>query len=116
MSGVAFDYKQYTLYEIADEIDRIVSRQSKRKNNEELSRSDDYYEKYPEELINPTYSRKVQLELNKTILILKTTYVYVQRVDWLLSGDDSEDTFLERLKDDLSKVSKLKFNIIENDK
>jgi hypothetical protein len=30
--------------------------------------------------------------------------VYMQRIDYLLSGDDGEETFLKRLKEDLSKL------------
>ena len=36
--------------------------------------------------------------------ILIQAYLYVQRIDWLVSGDDSEDGFHERLKEDLSEV------------
>jgi hypothetical protein len=30
--------------------------------------------------------------------------IYAQRIDWLLSGDDGEDSFRERLKEDLEKL------------
>jgi hypothetical protein len=30
--------------------------------------------------------------------------LHAQRIDWLLSGDDREETFLERLKKDLDKL------------
>lgn len=29
--------------------------------------------------------------------------IYTQRIDWLVSGDDSEDSFRERLKEDLEE-------------
>ena len=32
---------------------------------------------------------------------LETVVIYTQRIDWLLSGDDNEETFLERLKEEL---------------
>jgi hypothetical protein len=28
----------------------------------------------------------------------------MQRIDWLLSGDDGEESFIERLKEDLEKL------------
>jgi hypothetical protein len=33
---------------------------------------------------------------------LKRAEIYTQRIDWLVSGDDGPETFLERLKEDLS--------------
>jgi hypothetical protein len=38
------------------------------------------------------------------LIVLRKAAVYAQRVDWLLSGDDGEETFLERLKKDLDKL------------
>jgi hypothetical protein len=32
--------------------------------------------------------------------------IYAQRVDWFLSGDDGEETFHERLKEDLGLIKK----------
>jgi hypothetical protein len=29
--------------------------------------------------------------------------IYTQRIDWLVSGDDGEDSFRERLKEDLEE-------------
>jgi hypothetical protein len=36
--------------------------------------------------------------------ILRKAEVYAQRIDWLVSGDDGEESFLERLKEDLEKL------------
>jgi hypothetical protein len=35
---------------------------------------------------------------------LKEAAVYAQRIDWYLSGDDGEETLIERLKEDLDEV------------
>lgn len=35
---------------------------------------------------------------------LKTAYVYAQRIDWFLSGDDGEESFVSRLNDELEKL------------
>lgn len=35
---------------------------------------------------------------------MKQAEVYAQRIDWLLSGDDGEESFHERLKEDLDKL------------
>ena len=35
---------------------------------------------------------------------MKTAAIYAQRIDWLLSGDDGEQSFKERLKEDLDEL------------
>lgn len=32
--------------------------------------------------------------------------IYTQRIDWLLSGDDGEESFHSRLKEELDKLKK----------
>jgi hypothetical protein len=44
-------------------------------------------------------------EFKKGLKILKLASIYAQRIDWLLSGDDSEKSFLERLKKELGNLS-----------
>ena len=36
--------------------------------------------------------------------MLKKAYIYAQRVDWLLSGDDGNESFIERLTEELNKL------------
>ena len=35
---------------------------------------------------------------------LKKCYVHTQRLDWLLSGDDGQETYHKRLTEDLAKL------------
>jgi hypothetical protein len=37
---------------------------------------------------------------------LRVAAVYTQRIDWLVSGDDGEESFLERLKEELGQLEK----------
>ncbi len=50
------------------------------------------------------YSKETIREFKKAIKLLKQAEVYAQRIDWLLSGDDGEDSFHERLKADLEEL------------
>ena len=43
-------------------------------------------------------------EFKKGLKILKTAAIYAQRIDWLLSGDDGEVSFKERLKEELEEL------------
>lgn len=104
MSGGSFDYKQFWITEIAEQIEVELNRQGKEKSKEELWMSQDYYEKYPEERFNHIYPEDIQEEFKKAIKLLRKASVYVQRIDYLFAGDDGEDSFRERLKEELSKL------------
>ena len=43
-------------------------------------------------------------EFKKGLKILKIAAIYAQRIDWLLSGDDGEESFKRRLKEELDKL------------
>lgn len=43
-------------------------------------------------------------EFKKGLKILKMAAIYTQRIDWLLSGDDGEDSFKKRLKEELAEL------------
>lgn len=93
MSGGRFDYKQYGLSEIADSIEYEIC------NNNAEPRPEDWFEpnNFREETIR---------EFNEAIVLLKKAGIYAQRIDWLLSGDDGEETFHERLRQDLLSLHK----------
>lgn len=81
MSGGHFNYNQSNISDIANEIERLI-------------------------LTNdPTnwygYSPETLEEFKKAVILLREAYIYVHRIDWLISGDDGEVTFHERLKEDL---------------
>ncbi len=99
MSGGHFDYKQYVLQELSDEIERVLNRQGKPKPEDETY--GDYYKDHPEECIYPYYPEKIQVKMREAIEVLNRAGVYVQRIDWFLSGDDGEESFLERLEEEL---------------
>lgn len=95
MSGGHFDYHQYRIREIADNIEDIIQKNGKKKEYEiEYSWEDEYYYEYPPEVIN---------KMKEGLDILRKAEIYAQRIDWLVSGDDGPETFLKRLQEDLNK-------------
>lgn len=174
MSGGHFDYKQYQIDEIADEIENIVERETserppvvrekymsayssyehhgyrvldrcnivyntieeeheryKRDENmlevsdiEEIRNgkgfsavdkhgikhevseriAEHYYDEDGEEIYFQDYEPETIEEFRKAIKVLREAAVYAQRIDWLLSGDDGEETFHKRLKEELGKL------------
>jgi len=106
MSGGHFNYNQDRIREIREEIQDIINKQGTELPKDELYGSKEYYQEYPEEKFNLTYSPEIQEIFNEAIEILKKAEIYVQRIDWFLSGDDGEDSFLKRLKEDLALLKK----------
>lgn len=45
-------------------------------------------------------------ELKRAVRYLRKAAIYAQRADYLLSGDDSEEAFRERLRHDLDDLAK----------
>ena len=109
MSGGMWNYIQYRFTDviegIKDEIERSGKPKTKEELKEEFYRDSDWYEKYPQDKFHYRYPEDVIDEFKKAIDIIAKAQVYVQRIDWLLSGDDGDETFIERLKEDLNKLN-----------
>ena len=89
MSGGFYEYKQYVLDEIADSIQLEIEQND--------STEDDGYGHDR----GRHYAPLVIDMMREAVMALRIAYIYAQHVDWLLSGDDSEDSFLRRLDEDL---------------
>ena len=92
MSGGFFDHSQYTLNQIVTDIEDEIYYNDSEEVNE-----------YNEKRGNG-FSEDTMQEFKLAVWHLKQARVYTQRIDWLLSGDDGEETFHERLKKDLEKL------------
>ena len=96
MSGGRWDYLQYRIREISDGIeDEIVH------NNDEPT---EWWSSTPWPGYN--YSPEIIEEFKKGRALLRLAEMYAQRADWLLSGDDGEDSFLKRIKKDAEDLIK----------
>jgi hypothetical protein len=104
MSGGRYNYDQYKIGYIAEHIEKEIEKSGRPKTEEELKKEtrwydepDPYHYKYPEEVIE---------RFKLAVKYLKIAEVYAHRVDWLLSGDDGEDSFISRLDEDLRELNK----------
>ena len=48
-----------------------------------------------------TYSSETIETLNKMLKTIKRAKIYLERIEWLFSGDDGEEDLIERTKEDL---------------
>ena len=108
MSGGHFEHNQYKIDQIAEDIKSDLEFFGKEKDKSELYMSKEWYEKYPEEKFNIDYADKTKEKFKKAYNLLKEAFIYAHRIDWLMSGDDDEDTFHERLQEDLENIEKTK--------
>ena len=82
MSGGHFNYDQYKISIIADEV-------------EDLIRSND------DETEGRRFTPETIAKFEKGLRVLREAFIYVQRIDWLVCCDDGEEQFHKRLKDEL---------------
>lgn len=104
MSGGEFDYNQYNIKDIAERLESLLERQGKEVAEEDRWSIPDYYIDHPEEAYYEYYSPIVQEKMKEGIYILKKAFIYTQRIDWFLSGDDGEDSFLRQLNEELREL------------
>jgi hypothetical protein len=108
MSGGAFNYDQYKIGYMVDQIEEVVVKNGVEKTPEDLKeegwRDPDWYKKYPEDLFHYKYPDEVIEKMKEGIEVLKRAQIYAQRIDWLLSGDDGEESFLRRLDEELNEL------------
>jgi hypothetical protein len=114
MSGGHWEYIQYRFTDVVDDIDKLVEQNGKPKTEEELKEErwydNDWYEKYPEDLNHYEYPQEVIEQFKKAAEAIKIAQIYIQRMDWLLSGDDGEESFLRRINEDLKELQDEKCN------
>ena len=77
MSGGHFDYNQYRIREIADSVEDIIQNY-----------------KYPPEVLE---------KIKEGLDALNKAEIYAQHIDYLVSGDEGNESFLKQLKEDLNK-------------
>jgi hypothetical protein len=94
MSGGFFNYNQFALQDVVEELEKVI------RDNDSNDR-DEYGD-----LIGWGFSPEVIEQLKNTIMLTKVAAVLVHRADYLLSGDDGEESYLKRIQEDMEKLEK----------
>jgi tRNA U54 and U55 pseudouridine synthase Pus10 len=81
MSGGYFNYVQCHINDIADSIEDLIKVNLDNFSNETIE------------------------EFKLGLKYLKLAKIYAHRIDYLVSGDDSEETFKQRLKEEIGKLN-----------
>lgn len=94
MSGGHFEYQQYRIEDIARSIEELIESND----DESLTEWDTRR--------GEGYSAETIEKFKTTIDTLRKAAIMAQRVDWLVSGDDGEDSFHRRWVEELSKYER----------
>ena len=62
------------------------------------------YQEYEDGEYYSEYSDETIQIFRDAVKILRKAAVYAQRIDWLLSGDDGEESLKERLEEELKEL------------
>mgnify|MGYP003345826191 CR=1 FL=1 len=92
MSGGHFNHRQMFIADIAADIQSLID-------NNDNSEPDEWGSR-----VGHGYSPETMAEFARAVEALRVAYAYAKRIDWLVSADDSEDSFHARLKADLDKI------------
>lgn len=87
MSGGYFSHDQFRITDIAEEVAQLIRDNNKQDENG-----------YSTNFSPATIDKFVEAERT-----LRLASMMAHRIDWLVSGDDGEDTFHQRWEDELSK-------------
>ena len=90
MSGGYFNYKQYHIQDIIEDLELLI----------ETNDSDEVDAEYGDP-VGRHYLDKTIAEFRTGLEYLKKARIYAQRIDWLVSCDDGEESFHSRLAEDL---------------
>lgn len=106
MSGGFFDNKEWHINNIADQIEQEVILSGKpipRKRWEywQMER----FKEHPEEAVNYEFPEPVIRKMEEAIYALRAAAIYSKRVDYLISGDDGEESFVRRLNEELDELN-----------
>ena len=114
MSGGAFDYKQQLIEMIADDMEQKIIQAGREIPEDVLKKEwypygygygyDYYHARKTQKETYPDYTPKTIAIMKRAVYVLRMAFIYVQRIDWMLSGDDGEEDLVERLKEELDEL------------
>ena len=117
MSGGHFDYYQWHIRDIIYSLEDYIYGHSLDEEDIDYYIEDHWLEDKEKEYVIKNkhtvpnlyeYSKETIKEFKKGLAILRKAYVYAQRIDWLLSADDGEESFHRKLKEDLDNLKNKK--------
>lgn len=88
MSGGHFDYKQYHIDDIVSKIEYLIE------TNDEANEWGN----------SRGYLEETLAKFKEALTTLRRGAIMAQRIDWLVSGDDGEESFHQRWEEELNLI------------
>ena len=104
------DFTKPEYYEVLVRTDNMV-RVKDKSNGQIYEVQHGTYEEYEDGGYYPSYTEETIKEFRNAVDALRRAEIYAQRVDYLIRGDDEEESFHRRLKEDLDKYEQQKEKI-----
>lgn len=105
MSGGRFNYKQWHIDNIADQIEQEVILSGKPIPKQKWNYCErQEFEETHQQPMNYAFPEEVLRRMEEAVYALRRAAIYAQRVDYLICGDDGEESFMERLKKELAEL------------
>lgn len=93
MSGGHFNYAQYRIREIVDEVEVLIA-------NNDSTEKDEWGN-----MKGSCYSPETIVKFKEALGTLQKAEIMAQRIDWLVSGDDGEESFHQCWQGDLNRLN-----------
>lgn len=115
MSGGRWDYIQHRLEYVIEDITNLINNNGKKKDVSDLEKWEiDWIKKYPEDAYHYKHTDEVIKRFKEARLSIAEAQEHVQRLDWLLCGDDGEGSYIDRLDENMNDIREL-FKITTDD-
>ena len=98
MSGGFFEYKQYALEDIKEKLEEVLNQVNTKPNLVDMLSGDFNLYNYVED------KEAFNLVCKTAMFYLDMAQIITQRLDWFLSGDDSEQSFHKRISEDVQEA------------
>lgn len=107
MSGGSLsDYKEYYISMISKNIKEVIDKNKVLRTYHDSWEYDSKGNLYEEYKYEYNFTEETIECFKKAVEYLDLAYIYAYRIDYLMSGDDGEEDFHRRLKEDLEKHNK----------
>lgn len=104
MSGGHFNYEQYQISQLAEDISYEIDKMGKEIPEDQQWHGKEWLEGHPEDRRHHQYSPEIVARFKEAVQVLKRATIYAERIDYLLSGDDGDESFIKRMNEDLKKL------------
>lgn len=105
MSGGHWNYIQHRFDEVIEDLTTAIERNGQKKEFDEMSAYErGMIDSYPEYGYYERHSEAVLAKFKEARLAIAIAQEHIQRMDWYISGDDSEESYLRLVDENINEI------------